>query len=1005
MPPEKQPPEGTTFDASPTTPPSDVPTESPTKKQKRAPSTLVITPTKTVSLHAQPSFTTQAKTVNHFTAASSLIDEILGKYDENYTHQHRQRDSGPSNRAPLRVHYSDIVSNNRKLPVNTVIDRNHRFTETCHHPKYHPKYHPNSHSKCNHKVKTAPIVLPPIPHGPPRMKPTTEAKSWNIVTAIKTLLHSASPLVKPALVFKVSPQAAEYNFHMLRGHNFDLNKLLNDMSDGTSVTSYGSEFKAPSELSNLLQRHPRWQALSKLLKEGSSWPLQSIPEAQRSKDLEAALARGNHKTADQHGSFLATALSKEVVKGWELILPAARAKELPGLVVSPMGVAEHIGIQADGTFAPKARLTHDLSFPGFTSEESINSRVIEDNLEPCMFGHALLRIIHRIVHLRTMYPNTIIWIRKEDAKSAYRRVHLNASMAFKSAVQLEIEKINYILLSLRLPFGGSPCPSEFCLISDIMNDTRNDLLACPQWNPIETRSNYVTKIPPPTRLPTEIPFARAKETSVPNLEGGKCSADVFIDDIITVGVDIGDNLERITAGPCTVMHAIAHKNSAKHIVPRQDFIADDKNDAEGAAEEEKVVLGWSLNTRTLDIKLPYHKYKAWSSQLRSFILRQSTNAKDIQSLLGRLENIAIIIPMFGHFLNNIRHTEIMATQSGRNQKINRRTHEDLKLAQKYLDKAHVGVSMNLMTFRSPNRIYINDASEHGLGGFSTHGRAWAWTIPEPLRGRAHINLLEFLAQLVSIWIDIREDVVQPQDCLLGMGDNTASMGWLRRANFRESDENNLEWFAKQKVARQLASLILQSNTVLYRQWFRGADNDVADSLSRDSFFLTHSSHERFLRQTLPHQVPQHFSIQQVPKEIISFITSTLLLLPVKKQRLLPQKPSEVALGNVGLISSFKLVSPHSISSLFVNSNKISSFQPLPKRSGKQPSLEEIKRNWWRAQSMPPSHMWHRPSGQTTGLTPDWTKMARRVSSSKSKCVGTETRTDQDRNRKPYPCQS
>ena len=78
--------------------------------------------------------------------------------------------------------------------------------------------------------------------------------------------------------------------------------------------------------------------------------------------------------------------------------------------------------------------------------------------------------------------------------------------------------------------------------------------------------------------------------------------------------------------------------------------------------------------------------------------------------------------------------------------------------------------------------------------------------------------------------------------------------------------DNLKWFAKQKVARQLASLILQSNTVLYRQWFRGADNDVADSLSRDSFFLTHSSHERFLRQTLPHQVPQHFSIQQVPKE-------------------------------------------------------------------------------------------------------------------------------------------
>ena len=59
--------------------------------------------------------------------------------------------------------------------------------------------------------------------------------------------------------------------------------------------------------------------------------------------------------------------------------------------------------------------------------------------------------------------------------------------------------------------------------------------------------------------------------------------------------------------------------------------------------------------------------------------------------------------------------------------------------------------MNNITFRAPTKIYINDASEHGLGGFATHGRAWAWNIPKKLQGRAHINLLEFLSQLISIW--------------------------------------------------------------------------------------------------------------------------------------------------------------------------------------------------------------------------------------------------------------
>ena len=86
--------------------------------------------------------------------------------------------------------------------------------------------------------------------------------------------------------------------------------------------------------------------------------------------------------------------------------------------------------------------------------------------------------------------------------------------------------------------------------------------------------------------------------------------------------------------------------------------------------------------------------------------------------------------------------------------------------------------MNLMTFRAPTKIYINDACEHGLGGFANHGQAWSWTIPEHCRGRAHINLLEFLAQLISIWIDIDNGSTKELDCILAMGNNSASMGWL-----------------------------------------------------------------------------------------------------------------------------------------------------------------------------------------------------------------------------------
>ena len=141
------------------------------------------------------------------------------------------------------------------------------------------------------------------------------------------------------------------------------------------------------------------------------------------------------------------------------------------------------------------------------------------------------------------------------------------------------------------------------------------------------------------------------------------------------------------------MHAISHKADPNfNSIPCQNLIAEDKNEAEGAAEEVKIILGWTINSRLLIASLPEHKYKAWSSQVQPFLSRSTSNAKDLRSILGRLENVAIIIPMLGHFLNNIRHLEILASISNKNQRINNRSKEDFKLAQKFLDLAFKGVS-------------------------------------------------------------------------------------------------------------------------------------------------------------------------------------------------------------------------------------------------------------------------------------------------------------------------
>ena len=574
-------------------------------------------------------------------------------------------------------------------------------------------------------------------------------------------------------------------------------------------------------------------------------------------------------------------------------------------------------------------------------------------------------------------------------------MHLNAKTAFNSAIRIKVKGKWYIFISARLPFGGSPCPNDFCLLSDIITDTINDLLACEDWNHQLVCSDYIDKIPKAKRLNKEVPFAQARELSVTLPIEDKGKADVFIDDIISVAPDINENLDRLRAASCTVLHAIAHKSSrhSQCSIKRDNLIADDKNEAEGAPEEIKICLGWTLDSRRLLVHLPFHKYKAWRNQITDMLEGNSTNEELLGTIVGRLENVAIIISMMGHFLNNIEHllTKLRRKKKNYKMKISQRVRDDLSLSLLFLDRAHEGINMNLIVFRRPSIIHIGDASEHGMGAFASHGRAWRYLIPDHLRGRAHINLLEFLTQLISIWIDVIEKRSHPLDCILCMGDSTSAMGWLRRSNFKETNEDDNEWLVKQQVARKVASLVLQSDTMLYHQWFKGEQNVVADSLSRDLYYLNMKSHEQFLHSVAPSQLPSNFHIKAVPAEICSFIISILEQLPVKKLRLIPQKPSEIALGNVGILSSLALGSKNTPTSKGCqNLPKISSSQHSPKQSEKPLSHQEITNFWWKQQSSPPSHMWHRPSGQTIGQTQDWTETVKLASSCKSNSEVTKT---------------
>ena len=82
-----------------------------------------------------------------------------------------------------------------------------------------------------------------------------------------------------------------------------------------------------------------------------------------------------------------------------------------------------------------------------------------------MFGHFLLQVINQIVDLISRHPQVKIFIWKEYLKSAYCQMNIQANSSLQPEVRVNMNERWYILLSLRLPFGGTSCPPIF--LSDV----------------------------------------------------------------------------------------------------------------------------------------------------------------------------------------------------------------------------------------------------------------------------------------------------------------------------------------------------------------------------------------------------------------------------------------------------------------------------------------------------------------------------------------------------------
>ena len=764
--------------------------------------------------------------------------------------------------------------------------------------------------------------------------------------------YSCRTLHHPLWRFTLDADAAAHNARILASVKYDIHKAIS-MQPGSTV-SYGSEFKPASILMQLLGHHPLWSSFQEILEHGAKYPLQELDHKDCLMDIHDAIVRGNHQSAVNNFDLLKSMMKTEVEYGYALPIPIEMIRCIPNAAVAPLGIVFQDTIDEFGNIKEKARATHDQSF-AFSSGTSVNDRVIEEKLTPCQYGHCLLRMLHYIAAARLQFPQVRILVGKFDWRTAYRRAHLAGHSAAECITVLG----DIALVALRLTFGGSPCPSLWCTISEICTDLANDLMTCDDWDPRELHSDHAHMIPPPCFISDDVPFASAKSllVDVPvNIHG---KADCYVDDISTICLDLDDNIERCRQAVPFAIDLMGRPVESAEPLPRDNLLAIKKLLGEGQLSECKVFTGWQIDTRRMMVSLPLGKFKVWSQSIQTILKNSSSCQQDLAKLVGRLNHTCFIIPHARHFIGRIRHFADALSNSRKHITIPNSIIADLKLWIQFLQYASAGISINNIVFRKPSIHFYSDACQIGIGGYCVqNGKAWRWQIPEDLVDVVSINALEFAASVINIWMadDGSISDLAPLSCVLSSTDSTSAACWLHKSSFTDSH------LFEQTTARKLARIMLSADSCLYSQWVAGSDNGIADALSR-LFHLDDSS----LTDYIYHNYSVFIQLVPVSKEISLWLTLLLRHSRSGQSRSQPERTKKlIQLGEDG-IPTLNPSESNKILSLIpsLSGSDCRSSLPLQRQCVKLDSLQDIP-SFAREPSIPPSIMWHRSSGQTIG---------------------------------------
>ncbi len=201
-----------------------------------------------------------------------------------------------------------------------------------------------------------------------------------------------------------------------------------------------------------------------------------------------------------------------------------------------------------------------------------------------------------------------------------------------------------------------------------------------------------------------------------------------------------------------------------------------------------------------------------------------------------------------------------------------------------------------------------------------------------------------------------------------MTDSTTAKGWMKKMNFSEAGDDPIQASTRVEAGRKYGQVFLDTDVKGFSQWFAGKRNDVADALSQERQ-RTNKNLTSILRSLFPNQMPDHFKILPIPRDISCWLISLLQQLPMSKQLQKEHTMAKLEHGNVGQHTASPL---DARTFSWIDSHEMSKFpcsEHLQWLSEKDDSCRIAMGCWLKEQSGVPSHMWCRPSGQQEDRTP------------------------------------